>query len=137
MNYASFNTSIVQAHKCKIIGWIGKFINPSEIGVIEQLCTLRDAWACGSARWVRLTPTQVKAHMEEFEERIESGESTAKVKLHLDAGQSRGGKRKASEKENAQASRKCKRTRMQLPPKSKAIISDDEEDEEDREGISE
>jgi hypothetical protein len=76
--------------------------------------------------------------MEEFEERIESGEITTKVrKLRSDAGQSCGGKCKASEKENAQASRKPKHTRTQLPPKSKAIISDDEEDEEDGEGISE
>jgi hypothetical protein len=101
MNYASFDTSIVQAHKCKIIGWIRKFINPSEISVIEQLHTLHDAWACGSARWVRLTPAQVKAHMEEVKERIESGEITAKVrKLCSDKGQSCGGKCKASEKEN-------------------------------------
>jgi hypothetical protein len=37
MKYASFNTSIVRvrAHKCKIIDWIGKFVNPSEISVIE------------------------------------------------------------------------------------------------------
>jgi hypothetical protein len=28
------------------------------------LHTLRDAWACGSAQCVRLTPAQVKAHME-------------------------------------------------------------------------
>jgi hypothetical protein len=76
--------------------------------------------------------------MEEFEERIESGKITTKVrKLRSDTGQTHGGKRKASEKENAQASRGPKHTRMQLPPKSKAIISDDEEDEEDGEGISE
>jgi hypothetical protein len=76
--------------------------------------------------------------MEEVEERIESGKITAKVrKLRSDAEQSCGGKRKASEKENAQASRKPKCTRMQLPPKSKAIISDDEENEEDGEGNSE
>jgi hypothetical protein len=76
--------------------------------------------------------------MEEFEERIESGEITAKVrKLHSDAGQSHGSKCKASEKENAQATRKPKHTQLQLPPKSKAIISDDKEDEKDGEGISE
>jgi hypothetical protein len=130
--------SIVQAHKCKIIGWISKFINPSKISVIEQLHTLCDAWTCGSAQWVRLTPAQVKAHMEEVEERIESGEITMKVrKLCLDAGQSHGGKRKASEKENMQVSRKPKHTQTQLPSKSKPIISDDEEDKEDRGGNSE
>jgi hypothetical protein len=76
--------------------------------------------------------------MEEFEERIESGEITAKVrKLCSDAGQSCGGKCKDSEKENVQASRKPKCTQTQLPPKSRAIISDDEEDKEDGEGISE
>jgi hypothetical protein len=76
--------------------------------------------------------------MEEVEERIESGKITAKVrKLRSDTGQSRGGKCKASEKKNTQASRKPKRTQMQLPPKSKAIILDDKGDKEDGEGNSE
>jgi hypothetical protein len=69
--------------------------------------------------------------MEEVEERIESGKITVKVrKLRSDTVKSCGGKHKASEKKNMQASRKAKHTRTQLPPKSKAIISDDEEDKE-------
>jgi len=133
MNYASYDTSIVQMHRCRIIGWTGKFANPSEIGAIEQLRTLRDAWASGSARWVKLSPAQVKAHMEEVEEKLETGEIVPKVrKRRSDAGQSRGGKRKASDKENIQPSKKAKRARVQLPPKSNALItSEDEEDGED------
>ena len=80
MNYTNFDTSIVQAYRCKIIGWVGKFVNPSEIGTIEQLRTLRDVWASGSARWVRLSPTQVKAHMAEVNEQIERGDVTIKVR---------------------------------------------------------
>ena len=132
MSYANFDTSIVQVYKCKIIGWRGKFVNPSEIGSIEELRTLRDAWACGTACWVRLTAVQVKEHMEEYEEKLGRGEAVAKVrKQRSDAGTSRGGKRKASSKENAQPARRAKRARTQLPPKSKATISDEEEEEEE------
>jgi hypothetical protein len=76
MNYTNFDTSIVQVYKCKIIGWVGKFANPSEIGSIEQLRTLCDAWASGSAQWIRLSLTQVKAHMAEVDEQIERGDVT-------------------------------------------------------------
>jgi hypothetical protein len=134
MNYASFNTSIVQGYKCKIIGWVGKFVNPSEIGSIEQLRTLRDAWASGSAQWIRLSSAQVKAHMAEIEEQMERGDIPIKVRKRCsDAGQSRGGKRKASDKENIRPAKKAKRARMQLPPKSNAIIMTDDEDEDEDE----
>ena len=109
MSYANFDTSIVQVYKCKIIGWRGKFINPSEIGSIEELRTLRDAWACGTAHLVRLTAVQVKEHMEEHEEKLGHGEAVAKIrKQRSDAGTSRGGKHKASAKENAQPARRAK-----------------------------
>ena len=131
MNYVNFDASIVQAYKCKITGWVGKFVNPSEIGSIEQLRTLRDAWASGSARWIRLSPAQVKMHMAEVEEQIERGDVVVKVrKRRSDAGQSRGGKRKPSDKENDQCpKKKAKRAQAQLLPKSNAIIATDDEDE--------
>jgi hypothetical protein len=129
MSYANYDTAIVQAHKCKINGWCGKFVNPSEIGTIDGLRTLRDAWATGSAHWVRLTPSQVKAHMAEVEEEMQRGEVVAKVrKRRSDAGTSRGGKRKASDKENLQRAAKAKRARTQLAPKSKPIISESDDD---------
>jgi hypothetical protein len=80
MNYMNFNTKIVLAHRCAVVGWTGKFVNPSEIGSIEELHTLHDAWASGSARWVRLTPAQVKSHMEEVEGRIARGEIVPRVR---------------------------------------------------------
>jgi hypothetical protein len=131
MNYVNFDASIVQIYKCKITGWVGKFANPSEIGSIEQLRALRDAWASGSARWVRLSPAQVKVHMAEVEEQIERGDVTVKVrKRRSDAGQSHGGKRKSSDKENDQRpKKKAKRARAQLLPKSNAIIATDDEGE--------
>jgi hypothetical protein len=70
--------------------------------------------------------------MEEVEEQIKCREVVAKVrKQRSDIGQSRGGKRKTSGKENARPSKKTKRTHTQLPPKSKAIISDSESDEDE------
>jgi hypothetical protein len=129
MSYANYDTAVVQAYKCKIIGWCGKFVNPSEIGTIDELRTLRDAWACGSAHWVRLTPSQVNAHMAEVEEKMQRGEVVAKVrKRRSDAGTSRGGKRKAGNKENLQRVAKVKRARTQLAPKSKAVISESDDD---------
>jgi hypothetical protein len=134
MNYASYDTNIVQAHKCKIIGWVGKFVNPSEIGTIEQLHMLRDVWASGTARWVKVSAAQVKAHMDDVDERISRGEVVVKVrKQRSDAGKSRGGKRKASEKENARPTKKARRSRTQLAPKSNAVIDSDSEDSDDNE----
>jgi hypothetical protein len=136
MNYANYNTSIVQAHKCKIIGWVGPFINPSEISGMEQLRTLRDAWRSGSARWTRLSVAQVKVHMAEVAEQIERGDIIVKTrKRRSDAGQTRGGKRKRSDKENAQLpQKKAKRARKQLLPKSNEIIATDDEEEDEDEG---
>ena len=135
MNYVNYDNNIVQCHKCKIINWTGKFVNPSEIGSIEQLCTLRDAWASGSARWVRLSPAQVKAHVDEITEQHERGEIVVKTrKRRSDAGQSHSGKRKLpiSDKENTCPAKKTKHGRTQLPSKSKEIIDSDSNEEDDK-----
>jgi hypothetical protein len=131
MNYANFNSKIILPYRCTIVGWTGKFVNPSEIGSIEELRTLYDAWASGAARWIRLTAAQVKKHKTDIEEQIERGEMVVKVrKRRSDAGQSRGGKRKASEKENIWP-RKAKQAQVQLPPKSKEFIEDEDAEDED------
>lgn len=132
MNYANYDKSIVEGHKCKIIGWVGPFVNPSEIGSIQALRDLRNVWASGAARWIRLSSDQVKAHMAEIEVLRERGEITVKVrKQRSDAGKSRGGKRKLSDKENMHRHKTAKRARTQLPPKSKELISDSEDEEGD------
>src|ERR1700676_4075534 len=97
MNYANYDKSIVEGHKCKIIGWIGKFVNPSEIGSIEELRNLHDAWASGAAWWIRLSSAQLKEHTTEIDELRERGEVVGKIrKRRSDTGKLCGGKRKAS-----------------------------------------
>jgi hypothetical protein len=137
MNYVNYDNNIVLSHKCKIINWVGKFVNPSEIGSIEQLRSLRDAWASGSARWIRLSAPQLKAHMVEVEKLREDGEIIVKVrKQRSDAGQSRGGKRKLhiGNKENMSHNNKAKRARTQLPPKSREIIDSDDDRSDNESG---
>jgi hypothetical protein len=76
---------------------------------------------------------QIKVHMAEVKEKMAQGK-----KWHSDAGQSHGGKRKASNKENIQPTKKAKCAQMQLPPKSnKIIMMDDEDDDEPEEELQE
>lgn len=138
MAYARYDKDIVEAHKCKIVGWIGDFRNPADIGTLPLLRQLRDGWACGATRWIRLTPSQVRAHAAEIEQQLKTGEIAAKKprKKRSDAGKSRGGKRKsmASGKENTQPVKKVKRARNQLPPKSKEVINSDDDRTDEEEG---
>lgn len=134
MSYANYDQRIVETHGCKIIG-VDKLVNPSDIGTLDALQKVRDTWASGSAQWVRLTTSQIEAHMAEVEEARVRNKTPAKVrKQRSDAGQSRGGKRKASNKEKAQPTKKVKHTRNQLPPKSREVIDSSDEEDEDKSG---
>ena len=70
--------------------------------------------------------------MAEVTEQIKHGDIIVKTrKRRSDAGQSRGGKQKLSDKENAQLpQKKAKQAQKQLLPKSNAIIATDDEDED-------
>lgn len=149
MNYVNIN-KLIQAHKVKIVGWpLKDFINPALITNMADIRTLCDAWASGAARWVRLSASEVKKHLEEVEERRESGEVIGKKrKRRSDAGKPKG-KRQAlaavesdgddgqGNKEAGGTKKKIARPRKaantarpkgsQLPPKSKEFINESDE----------
>jgi len=75
MNYANYDTAIVERYKVKLIGWTyEKFVNPSQIGTMTEICKLRDALKSGVCQWIRLGTAQVQAHSNTLQERRENGE---------------------------------------------------------------
>ncbi|KAG1729314.1 uncharacterized protein EDB91DRAFT_1012098, partial [Suillus paluster] len=45
MNYNNYNTTIVKMYRVQLVGWPQrvKFISPSNIGMVGDICKLRDA----------------------------------------------------------------------------------------------
>src|ERR1700722_1825072 len=75
MNYANYNMAIVEHYKVKLIGWTyDKFVNPSLIGTMPDICMLRDALKSGECRWIKLDRHQLQAHRDEIKKRQENGE---------------------------------------------------------------
>ena len=68
MNYAKYETAIMQQYS---IGWPKsiKFVNPSQIGTVLEIRTLRDDLRSGACHWVKLTKSQLAAHVANLEER--------------------------------------------------------------------
>ena len=132
MNYANYETSIMQQMGVHLVGWpkTVKFVNPSQIGTVLEIRTLRDDLRSGACHWIKLTRAQLDTHRIDMEERQEKGEVVGKQrKKRSDAGTSRKCKQRPSEdKENKRPSKKSttknSRTRM---VKSRAVISDSSE----------
>jgi hypothetical protein len=49
INYANYETSVVEAHSVKLVGWPQdiNFVNPSGIGTVGEIRRLRDALKSG------------------------------------------------------------------------------------------
>lgn len=152
MNYANYEDTIVQGRKVKITGWPTSvtFASPSTIGNLKDMRTLHDGWMAGTIRWVRMTSAEVQAHAEDLQERRDEGQivgkkckrrttkkrPTTSTRCDDDSSVS------SEDDENTPlAPRPAKRTRgaqratrarkSQMPPTSKAIITDSGEDEEE------
>jgi len=80
MNYVNYDTVIVLAHRVKLVGWPTslKFANPLEFGVLDDVCTLRDAVKSGACKWVRLTKREASQHQEDLDRGVENGEVVQK-----------------------------------------------------------
>jgi len=79
MNYANYNMAIVERYKVKLIGWTyDKFVNPSLIGTMPDICMLRDALKSGECKWIKLDRHQLQAHRDEIKKRQENGEVLGK-----------------------------------------------------------
>lgn len=130
MNYANYETSIVQQMGVRLVGWpkAVKFVNPSQIGTVLEIRTLRDDLKSGACHWIKLTKAQLDVHRADLEERREQGETVGKQrKKRSDAGTSRKRKHHSSEdKENERPSKKhsTKKRTSSRQVKSRMIISD-------------
>jgi len=79
MNYANYESSIVERYKVKLVGWTyPQLVSPSEIGAMGDIRKLRDALKSGSCKWVRLSKPQMKQHMADVESRRSQGEVIGK-----------------------------------------------------------
>jgi hypothetical protein len=66
MNYATYEKSIVERYQVKLVGWTyDKFVNPSHIGTMTDICKLCDALKCGECHWVCLSQHELQDHREE------------------------------------------------------------------------
>jgi hypothetical protein len=130
MNYANYETSIIQQMGVRLVGWPKgvKFVNPSQIGTVLEIRTLRDDLKSGACHWIKLTKTQLDAHCADLEERREQGETVGKQrKKRSDAGTSQKRKHRSPEdKENERPSKKrsTKKSTSTRQMKSREIVSD-------------
>ena len=139
MNYANYETSIIQQMGVRLVGWpkTVKFVNPSQIGTVLEIRTLRDDLKSGACHWVKLTKGQLDAHRADMEERREQGETVGRQrKKRSDAGKR---KRRSEDKENKRPSKKRtgKKAASTRQVKSHAVISDssdssDDDDDDDK-----
>jgi hypothetical protein len=111
MNYTNYETAIVQQYSVRLVGWPKsiKFVNPSQIGTVLEICTLRDDLRSGVCHWVKLTKSQLAAHIANLEERREQGETIGKQrKKRSDAGTSRKRRQPSDNQENERPSKRAK-----------------------------
>ena len=133
MNYANYETSIIQQMGVCLMGWLKtvKFVDPSQIGTVLEIRTLRDDLKSGACHWVKLTKGQLDAHHANMEEQWEQGEMVGKQrKKRSDAGKC---KRHSEDKENERLSKKHtgKKATSTHQVKSRAVISDSSDSSDD------
>ena len=137
MNYANYETYIIQQMGVRMVGWPKsvKFVNPSQIGTVLEIRTLRDDLKSGACHWVKLTKSQLDAHRADMEEWREQGETVGKQrKKRSDAGTSQ--KRKwhsSGDKENDRPLKKrtTKKDARACQVKSRPVISDSDSSTDD------
>lgn len=126
MNYANYNTAIVQVHGVKLAGFpLERFVNPSEVTNITDMRRLRNALRSGECKWVRLSQAELDAHAEDLEACCKDGKVVGKPrKKRSDAGVLRGKRKRVDmdgDKENQGTAPKKKKTSQSLDQrKSKA-----------------
>ena len=141
MHYVNYEDAIVQRHGVKLVGWTySRFINPADINGVADIWTLRDALRSGACHWIRLSNQELQDRKADVEARRERGEVVAKKrKERSDKGMKR--KRHTTTDENdpdgggngaelAKKRRTAKTLAQRIPPKSRAIIEDDEDEED-------
>lgn len=158
MNYLNYETAIVEKYHVTLVGWPSTlpFANPSNIGTVGDIRTLRDALKVGECKWTVQTKRQQAAHAETLKSKRAAGEVVGKKrKIRSDKGKKRkavvegnndnagdgdhgdddGGAQpiKKKKKSHIAVAGRTSKSKGKVPPtpKSKEFIEDDEDDEED------
>ena len=131
MNYANYDTQVIQKYQCKIVGWtFNKFISPFDIHTVDDLRTLRDALRCGACFWVRMSKAEVSKHAAEMVLREKAGEVIGKKrKQRSDKGVKKGSRagrgvndEDSSDNEEEAGPSKKKKTVPQPKPTTKGKV---------------
>lgn len=136
MNYINYDVAIVQQRRVRLVGWPKSvaFVNPSLIGTVGDIRTLRDELKCGQCHWVKLTASQLKAHIKNLDDRREQGLSVGtKRKPRSDKGKKR---KRTDDKENEPPKKKRKSKQGGRSKAKKGGVSSVELiEEEEEEGV--
>lgn len=93
MCYVKYDRDIVSKYKVKIVGWPEsvKFLNPSQIGTIDEIRKLRQALWVGECKWVAQSRRQQAAHTDMLAAKVAASEHVVKKrKQRSDKGKTRG-----------------------------------------------
>ena len=77
MNYRNYETSIIRSWGVKLVGWPDgiRFVNPSHLGTVSELRTIRDALKSKTCYWKALTARERKDHETKLQAREAAGET--------------------------------------------------------------
>lgn len=127
MNYANYETSIVQAYGVQLTGWPldGGVVSPAHITNTANMRKLRNVLKSGECRWKKLTDSEVQAHADAIEVCRVNGEVIGKKrKQRSDAGVKRKRVDDGNDKENKRPqSKKLKVVRRKKDSSSKKAMA--------------
>ena len=91
MNYVNYDIAIVEKHKVELVGWPTRipFANPSAIGTIGDIRTLRGALTAGECKWIVQSKRQQGVHAAMLKTKRDSGVVVGKRKQRSDKGKKR------------------------------------------------
>ena len=144
MHYVNYEDAIVQCYGVELVGWTYlRFINLANINSVADIQTLCDALRSGACHWVHLSAGDLQHRKAEVEAWRSQGEIVGKKrKERSDKGMKRKPERPITDENNpdpggdrTQPGKKRKTGTSRnavkhIPPKSRAIIEDDEEESE-------
>jgi hypothetical protein len=89
MNYANYETLVVQAYGVQLTGWPldSGVVSPAHITNTADMRKLRNTLKSGECRWKKLTNSEVQAHADDIKTRRANGEVIGRQrKQRSDAG---------------------------------------------------
>ncbi|RDB20088.1 hypothetical protein Hypma_012876 [Hypsizygus marmoreus] len=132
MNYANFETVIVEAHHVRLVGWPRQipFGSPSKLSTTDDVRALRASLQDGECKWEVLNALQRREHSKALTDARGRGDAIVKKrKQRSDSGTTRKG---GDGQPPSKKKRKQPSAASMVPPvyKSSELIDDDDEDED-------